>query len=176
MTTSHTSTYHEAVQRPVTLNDLRVRSYITEHATSNSAVALSGMILVAVLAVGAFVMVDPLGMYSSPNPAPAAPAHVAPVAPAAPALTNEIVLRPLPATIAKSVEPPAAQAPAARTPVTRAPAARAPAAKRGSSTATSETRNNTEEVRAAPVPLESAVEIKDAPKRAIPADAPPATE
>ena len=43
--------YPATVPRQFTLNDLRVRSYAAEEKSSNSALGVSGMVLVAVLAI-----------------------------------------------------------------------------------------------------------------------------
>jgi hypothetical protein len=100
-----------AVPHPFTLNDLRAHSSIAEEPSSTSALTLSGLVLAAVLAIGAFMWLDPLRLFTPTAAAPQAPAFVPSAEPTRPTERQEIIapLTPVPAT--KSVEVPIAPAP-----------------------------------------------------------------
>jgi hypothetical protein len=86
--------------RPQTLNDLRLSSFAAadEKSSKSTALSISGMVLVATLATGAFVMVDPFNLF-----APAAPATKEAPAVAAPA-TEFAKLAPAPLAAAPQPE------------------------------------------------------------------------
>ncbi|MBK8741579.1 MAG: hypothetical protein IPM02_19580 [Betaproteobacteria bacterium] len=111
--------------RPRTLNDFRVAGYVAEPRPANAAVNVSGFVLFSVLAMGAFVMLDPFGMFG--------PGEVTTSSPASPA----VILQTKPAEpVMKQIIAPQATAPAARSDgeiaatakVARAPIAHAPVA------------------------------------------------
>lgn len=110
--------------RQFTLNDLRVRSYVTGEKSSSSALAVPGMVLVAALALGAFVMLDPLALFAPPEPKAAAPAFVPPTEPARPAAMKEIITPQPNVPATKYIEEPAVTAPVVQAPQVPAPAAR----------------------------------------------------
>ena len=60
-----------AVPHPFTLNDLRAHSSIAEEPSSTSALTLSGLVLAAVLAIGAFMWLDPLRLFTPTEVTPA---------------------------------------------------------------------------------------------------------
>jgi len=64
-----------AVPHPFTLNDLRVHSSIAKRPSSTSALTLSARVLAVVLAIAAFIWLDPLGLFT-PTVAPIAPVPV----------------------------------------------------------------------------------------------------
>ena len=102
--------YPAAVPHPFTLNDLRPHSSIAEKPSSTSALTLSGLVLAVVLAIGAFIWLDPLRLLRPTEASPPAPAFVPSAEPARPTARQEInaPLTPVPAT--KSVEVPIAPA------------------------------------------------------------------
>ena len=108
--------YPAAVPHPFTLNDLRAHSSIAEEPSSTSAVTRSSVVLAAVLAIGAFIWLDPLHLFRSTESSPPASAIVPSAEPARPAARQEIIapLTPVPAT--KSVEVPIAPAPVVQAP------------------------------------------------------------
>ena len=120
--------YPGGVPHPFTLNDLRVHNTIAEEPSSTSALALSGLALAAVLAIGAFIWLDPLRLFTPTEASPPTPAFVPSVEPARPTERQEIVapLTPVPAT--KSVEEPIAPAPVVQAPQVPAPVVRPRAA------------------------------------------------
>lgn len=61
MSAVHATTYPAASPRALTLNDFRLRSEVADEQSSKSSVGLTGMIVVAAIAVGAFLYFDPLG-------------------------------------------------------------------------------------------------------------------
>jgi hypothetical protein len=123
-------TYPAAVPHPSTLNDLRVHSPIAEEppSTSASALTLSSLVLAVVLAIGAFIWLDPLHLFTPTEASPPASAFVPSAEPARPTERQEIIapLTSVPAT--KSVEAPTAPAPVVRAPHVPAPAVRPRAA------------------------------------------------
>ena len=104
------------VSHPFALNDLRVHNTIAEEPSSTSALTLSGLVLAVVLAIGAFIWLDPLRLFTPTEASPPAPAFVPSAEPARPTERLEIVapLTPVPAT--KSVEVPIAPAPVVQAP------------------------------------------------------------
>jgi hypothetical protein len=124
-----------AVSHSFTLNDLRVHRSIAEEPSSISALTISGLVLAAVLAFGAFIWLDPLHLFTPTEARPPAPAFV-PSEPAGPVETQGITapLAPVPET--KSVEAPIApasmiQAPHVPPPVVRPRAASIKSESRG---------------------------------------------
>ena len=117
-----------AVPHPFTLNDLRAHSSIAEEPSSTSALTLSGLVLAVVLAIGAFIWLDPLRLFTPTEASPPAPAFVPSAEPARPTARQEIIapLTPVPAT--KSVEVPIAPAPVVQAPHVPAPVVRPRAA------------------------------------------------
>lgn len=117
-----------AVPHPFTLNDLRAHSSIAEKPSSTSALTLSGLVLAVVLAIGAFIWLDPLRLFTPTEASPPAPAFVPSAEPARPTARQEIIapLTPVPAT--KSVEVPIAPAPVVQAPHVLAPVVRPRAA------------------------------------------------
>jgi len=65
--TAHPHPYPEAVPHPSTLNDLRVHNTFDDEPAPTSTVALSGMVLVVILAIAAFVWLDPLHLPTGPS-------------------------------------------------------------------------------------------------------------
>ena len=135
-------------QQPVTLNDLRLRSESTAPAARKSTVGLTGIVLVAALAAGAFVVSDPLGMKKShdPKPAPMAMAPAMTAAPPVPAATSQLAA-PIPAPALAPAMPvaepePAITKPAPRAATTRTPAARPTLAKQRSTVTSSDSASN----------------------------------
>src|SRR5450432_2018141 len=118
-----------ALPQPFSLNDLRPHSAVAEEPSSTSALNLSGLILAVVLAIGAFIWLDPLHLFSPTEASPPAPAIVPSAEPARPIERQEIIapLAPVPAT--KSVE-----APIAPPPVVQAPHVPAPVIRRAANT------------------------------------------
>ena len=116
--------YPAAVPHPLTLNDLRVHSSIAEEPSSTSALTLSVRVLAVVLAIGAFIWLDPLGWFTPIEASPPAPAFVPAAEPARPTERQEIIapLTPVPAT--KSFEAPIAPAPVVEAPHVPAPVVR----------------------------------------------------
>ena len=116
------------VPHPSTLNDLRAHNTIAEKPSSTSALTLSGLVLAVVLAIGAFIWLDPLRLFTPTEASPPAPAFVPSAEPARPTERQEIIapLTPVPAT--KSVEVPVAPAPVVRAPQVPAPVVRPRAA------------------------------------------------
>ena len=106
---------------PFTLNDLRVHNTIAEEPSSTSALPLSGLALAVVLAIGAFIWLDPPRLFAPTEASPPAPASVPLAEPARPIERQEIIapLTPVPAT--KSVEVPIVPAPVVQAPHVTAP-------------------------------------------------------
>lgn len=145
MSSVQTITYPSANVRPMTLNDLRLRSQGTRPTAAKSTMGLTGIVLVAALAAGAFVMFDPLGMKSGHEPKPA-PLAMAPAAPSVPA-TASPVATPLAPPVSPALSEPATE-PATvlkaepKPAVSRAPVARATVTKHRSTTTTFESRRS----------------------------------
>ncbi len=120
--------YPGGVPHAFTLNDLRVHSTVAEVPSSTPALTLSGLALAVVLAIGAFIWLDPLRLFTPTEASPSAPAFVPSAEPARPTERQEIIapLTPVPAT--KSVEAPIAPAPVVRAPQVPAPVVRPRAA------------------------------------------------
>jgi hypothetical protein len=105
---------------PFTLNDLRVHSSVVEEPSSISALTISGL----VLAIGAFIWLDPLHLFTPTKASPPAPAFVPPAEPARLIERQETIAPPTPAPAAKSVEVPVAPAPLVQAPHVPAPLVR----------------------------------------------------
>jgi len=105
-----------SVPHAFTLNDLRPHSAVAEVPSSTSVLNVSGLVLAVVLAIGAFIWLDPLHLFSPTEASPPAPAIVPPAEPARQIERQEIMapMTPVPAT--KSVEVPIAPAPAVQAP------------------------------------------------------------
>jgi hypothetical protein len=116
--------YPGGVPHTFTLNDLRVHSTVAEEPSPTSPLTLYGAVLAIVLAIGAFVWLDPLRLFTPTEATPPAPALVPSTQPALPTERQEIIapLAPVPAT--KSVEVPIAPALVTRAP--RVPASAVP--------------------------------------------------
>ena len=129
--------YPAAVSHPFTLNDLRMRRSMAEEPSSTSALAISGLVLAVVLAIGAFIWLDPLRLFTPAEASPPAPAIVPSAEPARPIERQDIIapLTPVPAT--KSVETSIAPAP-----VVQAPHAPAPVVRPRAASITPESRGN----------------------------------
>ena len=110
-----------AVPNAFTLNDLRMHSTITEEPSSTSPLTRYGLIAAGVLAIGAFIWLDPLHLFTPTEASPPAPAVVPSAEPARPIERHEIIapLTSVPAT--KSVEVPIAPAPVVKAPHVLAP-------------------------------------------------------
>jgi hypothetical protein len=76
--------YPAAVPHPFTLNDLRVHDTIGEKpsSSSSSTLTLYGMGLAVVLAIGAFIWLDPLHLFTPTEASLPGPAFIAPLTPA----------------------------------------------------------------------------------------------
>jgi len=122
--------YPGGVPHPFTLNDLRVHNTTAEEPSSSSisALTLSGLVMAVVLAIVAFIWLDPLRLFTPTEATPPAPALVPSAVPARPTESLEIIapLAPVPAT--KSVEAPIAAAPVVRVPQVPVPVVRPRAA------------------------------------------------
>ena len=108
--------YPGDVPHPFTLNDLRVHDTIEEEPSSTSKLTLSGMGLAVVLAIGAFIWLDPLHLFTPTEASPPAPAIVPSAGPARPTERLEIIAPLTPVPAMKSVEVPIAPAPVVRAP------------------------------------------------------------
>jgi hypothetical protein len=117
-----------AVPHPFTLNDLRVHTSIAEEPSSISALTLSGLVLAGVLAIGAFIWLDPLRLFTPTEASPPAPAFVPSAEPARPIERQEIIAPLTPGPATKSVEAPIAPAPVVQAPHVVAPVVRPRAA------------------------------------------------
>ena len=110
----------EAVPHPFTLNDLRPwHSSIPEEPSSTYRLTVYGLVPTVVVAIGAFIWLDPLHLFARTEASPPAPALVASAGPALPTERLEVTAPPTPVPATKSVEAPIA-------PVVRAPQAPAP--------------------------------------------------
>ena len=116
--------YPAAVPHPFTLNDLRPHSSIAEKPSSTSALTLSGLVLAVVLAIGAFIWLDPLRLLRPTEASPPAPAFVPSAEPARPIERQEIIAPRTPVPATKSVEVPIAPAPVVQAPHVLAPVVR----------------------------------------------------
>src|SRR5512133_1720400 len=92
--------YPAAVALPFTFDDLRVQSSIVEEPSSTSALTLSGLVLAVVLAIGAFIWLDPLRLFTPTEASPPAPAFVPSAEPPPPTERQQSIapLTPVPAT------------------------------------------------------------------------------
>jgi hypothetical protein len=186
-----------AVPHPFTLNELRAHSSIAEEPSSTSALTLSGLVLAVVLAIGAFIWLDPLRLFTPTEATPPAPAFVPSAEPARPIERQEIIAPPMPVPATKSVEVPIAPAPVVQAPHILAPVVRPRAASikpesRGNpmdktnttvlqaspeeKTAPPVLLTNPEEKTDAPIVLKLGDDTKNAPKPAATNDQTPLTE
>jgi len=147
------------ISHPFTLNDLRVHGVYDDAPPSASGLSLSLLALGLVVAIGAFVMLDPLRLFTTTGATQPAAAVVASTGPAWPIETQEIVAPPTPAPATRFVEAPIAPAP-----VVHAPPAPAPVTRPHAASIKSEPRSN-------PVDKTSATAVAAAPKEVT---APPA--
>jgi len=112
--------YHEAVPHPFTLNDLRVHNTFDDEPAPTFPVALSGVALLVILAIGAFVWLDPLHLLTPTEvsaPAPVSASTSIPSAePARPTERQETIAQLAPAPATKSIEVPSAPASAIQAP------------------------------------------------------------
>jgi hypothetical protein len=114
------------VPHPFTLNDLRAQSSIAEEASSTSRLTLYGLAIAVVLAIGAFIWLDPLRLFTPTEASPPAPASVPAVDPARLIDRHEVIAPRTPVPAMKSVEVPIApvvQAPHVLAPMVRPRAA-----------------------------------------------------
>ena len=124
-----------AAPHPFTLNDLRAHSSIAEVPSSTSALTRSGLVLAGVLAIGAFIWLDPLRLLTPTEAGPPAPAFVSSAEPARPTERQEIIAPRTPVPATKSVEVPLA-------PVVQAPHVLAPAVRPRAASIKPESRAN----------------------------------
>lgn len=116
MIANSASPYPEDISHPFTLNDLRVQNTVPDAPSSGFALALAGVVLAAILAIGAFLWLDPLHWFTRAEPSPPTQATV-PSGDAAPPTESQPTIAPLtPDPAAKSVEAPIAPEPAAQAP------------------------------------------------------------
>ena len=173
-----------AVPNPFTLNDLRVHSSIADEPSSTSALTFSGLVLTVFLAIGAFIWLDPLRLFTPTEARPPAPAFVPSAEPARPIESQEIIAPPTPVPATKSVEVPIAPAPVVQSPHVFAPLVRPHAASikpesRGNpmdKTNTTALPASTQEKTDAPIVLKLGDDTKNAPKPAATNDQTPVTE
>ena len=190
-----------AVPHPFTLNDLRpyVHSPTPEEPSATYRLTLYGLVPTVVVAIGAFIWLDPLRLFARTEASPPAPALVASAEPALPTEKLEVIAPRPPVPATKSVEAPiapAAQAPQVPAPGARHSAANAKPESRGNSmdrtnkTSPKENLRTEPEQETAPPPLLTKPEertdapivpkpdddTKNAPKPAATNDQPPATE
>jgi hypothetical protein len=180
---------------PVTLNDLRVHDSIAGEPSSTSAMTFSGLVLAVLLAIGAFMWLDPLHLFTPTEASPPAPAFVPSAEPARPIERQEIIAPPTPVPATKSIEIPVApvvQAPHVIAPVVRPRAASIKPEARGNpmdktnttvieaspkeKTAPPALLTKPEEKTDAPIVLKLGDDIKNAPKPAATNDQTPVTE
>lgn len=122
----------ETLPHPFTLNDLRVHNVMDEAPEPTSPLALYGMAAVVVLAIGAFVWMDPLHLFASRDATPPAQDSVSSTAPATVPSTEtpqapqgQETVAPVPSvTATKSAEAPTPPAPLAQAPQVAAPVTR----------------------------------------------------
>ena len=149
--------------RPRTLNDFRVGGFVAEPGPTSSALNVSGFVLVSVLTMGAFVMLDPFGMFGPgevTTPPPASPAVVPQTKPAEPVM-QQIIAPQATAPTARSVgesatttmaaNAPIASATVAQPPVTQAARAPAPVVQHRAAASASESRGRSSNKAAAPI-------------------------
>jgi hypothetical protein len=84
MITNPAIPYPAALSHPFTLNDLRMHRSMPEEPSSNSALALPGLALAVVLAIGAYIWLSPLGLFAPTEASPPALAFVRSAEPARP--------------------------------------------------------------------------------------------
>ncbi|MEP7083972.1 MAG: hypothetical protein ABI854_04475 [Betaproteobacteria bacterium] len=176
MSLSQSNVYAAPIDGPVTLNDFRLRGQSAAPATSKSTVGLTGIVLVAALAAGAFVIFDPLGMKAThipavgPAPLAMATAVTAPSAPPAADMNNQLAM-PVPAPAlapANTVEPEQAVTKTAPRASAPAPAARVAATRHRTRTTVIETpSSDTVTTNAAPVAKPAPVDAPSAPEAQV---------
>jgi hypothetical protein len=105
-----------AVPHPFTLNDLRVHSSIAKEPSSTSALTLSGRVLAVVLAISAFIWLDPLRLFTPTDASPPGAAFISSAEPARPTARQEIIA---PLTLAPATK--SVAAPIVPVPVVQAP-------------------------------------------------------
>ena len=127
--------YPAAVPHPFTLNDLRAHSSIAEEPPSTSAMTLYGLALAVVLAIGAFIWLDPLRLFTPTEASPPAPALIPSAEPARQIERQEIIAPRTAVPAMKSVEVPIA-------PVVQAPHVLAPAVRPRAASIKLESRGN----------------------------------
>jgi len=108
--------YPAAVPHPFTLNDLRAHSSTAEEPSSTSALTLPGLGLAVVLAIGAFIWLDPLRLLTPTEARPPAPALVPSAETARPIERQEVIAPRTPVPATRSIEVPIAPAPVAQAP------------------------------------------------------------
>jgi len=122
MIANSASPYPEDISHPFTLNDLRVQNTVPDVPSSRSALALAGVVVAAILAIGAFLWLDPLHWFTPTETSPPTQATV-PSGDAAPPTESQPTIAPsTPDPAARSVEAPIAPEPAAQAPQSPAPA------------------------------------------------------
>ena len=104
------------VPHPFTLNDLRVHDTIKEEPSPTSKLTLYGMGLAMALAIGTFIWLDPLHLFTPTEASPPAPSFIPSAGLARPAERLEIIAPPTPVPATKSVEVPVVPAPAVQSP------------------------------------------------------------
>jgi len=110
--------YPQDVSPPSTLNDLRVQNTVADVPSSASALTLAGVAAAVVLAIGAFVWIDPLHLHLF-TPTATTPPTSTPLSAgdsARPTERQEIAAPQAPVPATNSVEAPTAPAPAAQAP------------------------------------------------------------
>ncbi|MEP6998157.1 MAG: hypothetical protein ABI900_10925 [Betaproteobacteria bacterium] len=117
---------------PSTLDDLRMHNHPhgiedgAEAKSSNFTLAVSGIALMVTIVLGAFLVFDPLGMFSAHDAksvAPITPSSAVLTAPAIPAPVNELIAPQQTLPTPNATKTPAVATPAAQTPRASAPAA-----------------------------------------------------
>jgi hypothetical protein len=163
--------YPGGVPPSFTLNDLRMHDATAEAPSSTSTTstrALSGMGPAVVLAIGAFIWLDPLHLFTPTEASPPAPAIVPSAGSAQPTEKLEIIapLTPVPATKSVDVPAPVVRAPQVPAPVIQPRAASIKPESRGTpmdKTNTTVLQPKPEEKTAPPVLLTKPEEKTDAP-------------
>jgi hypothetical protein len=126
-----------AVPHPFTLNDLRphVHSSIPEEPSPTYRLTVYGLVPTVVVAIGAFIWLDPLHLFARTEATPPAPALVASAEPALPTERLEVTAPRTPVPATKSVQAPIA-------PMVQAPQVPAPVARHSASSVKPESRGN----------------------------------
>jgi hypothetical protein len=124
MISNSATPYPRGVAHPFTLNDLRVQNTVAEQPPSTSGLTLAGVALAVVLAIGAFLWMDPLHLFTPTETSPPTPGVVPSGEAAQPTERQEIVAPQTSVPATKSVEAPIAPAPVVQAPQVPAPVAR----------------------------------------------------